>query len=50
MEAAWDDRDTVHHDTKGPVREDVLETLERLDAGALRVAQREADGPWVHHP
>jgi 2,3,4,5-tetrahydropyridine-2,6-dicarboxylate N-succinyltransferase len=39
----------VTHDTKGPVREAVLETLERLDAGTLRVASRQADGAWVTH-
>jgi 2,3,4,5-tetrahydropyridine-2-carboxylate N-succinyltransferase len=47
IEGAWEDRDAVTHATKGPVREAVLETLERLDAGTLRVAQREADGTWI---
>jgi 2,3,4,5-tetrahydropyridine-2-carboxylate N-succinyltransferase len=47
IEAAWEDRDAVTHATKGPVREAVLETIERLDAGTLRVAEREADGTWV---
>jgi 2,3,4,5-tetrahydropyridine-2-carboxylate N-succinyltransferase len=47
IEAAWADRDAVTHDTKGPVRDAVIETLERLDAGTLRVAQREADGIWI---
>jgi 2,3,4,5-tetrahydropyridine-2,6-dicarboxylate N-succinyltransferase len=49
IEAAWEDREAVTHDTKGPVREAVLETLERLDAGTLRVASRQADGAWVTH-
>ncbi len=49
IEAVWEDRDAVTHDTKGPVREAVLETIERLDAGLLRVAEREADGTWVTH-
>ncbi|MGZ3402110.1 MAG: 2,3,4,5-tetrahydropyridine-2,6-dicarboxylate N-succinyltransferase [Phenylobacterium sp.] len=49
IETAWDDRDAVSFSTKGPVREAVLETLERLDAGTLRVASREADGTWVTH-
>ena len=39
----------VSHATRGPVREAVLETIERLDAGTLRVARREADGTWVTH-
>jgi len=49
IEAAWEDRESITHATKGPVREAVLETLERLDAGTLRVATREADGAWVTH-
>jgi 2,3,4,5-tetrahydropyridine-2,6-dicarboxylate N-succinyltransferase len=49
IEAAWADREAVTHDTQGPVREAVLETLERLDAGTLRVASRQADGAWVTH-
>ena len=47
IEAAWEDREAITHATTGAVREAVLETIERLDAGALRVAQREADGTWV---
>jgi len=47
IEAAWDDREAVTQATRGPVREAVLETLERLDAGTLRVASRQADGAWV---
>jgi 2,3,4,5-tetrahydropyridine-2-carboxylate N-succinyltransferase len=49
IEAAWADREAVNHETKGPVREAVLETIERLDAGALRVAERGADGAWTAH-
>jgi 2,3,4,5-tetrahydropyridine-2-carboxylate N-succinyltransferase len=49
IEAAWEDREAITHATKGPVREAVLETLERLDAGTLRVATREAGGAWVTH-
>ena len=47
IQAAWEDRDAVSHATRGPVREAVLETIERLDAGTLRVAQRQADGAWT---
>jgi 2,3,4,5-tetrahydropyridine-2-carboxylate N-succinyltransferase len=47
IEAAWEDRDSISQATTGPVREAVLETLERLDSGALRVAERLADGQWV---
>src|SRR3982074_510733 len=49
IEAAWEDRDAVSAATGGEVREAVLETIERLDAGRLRVAEREADGTWVTH-
>ncbi|MET0272361.1 MAG: 2,3,4,5-tetrahydropyridine-2,6-dicarboxylate N-succinyltransferase [Phenylobacterium sp.] len=49
IEAAWADRDAVTPQTGGGVREAVLETIERLDAGTLRVAQREADGTWITH-
>ena len=49
IEAAWDERDAITHQTTGAVREAVLETIERLDAGTLRVASREADGTWVTH-
>jgi 2,3,4,5-tetrahydropyridine-2-carboxylate N-succinyltransferase len=47
IEAAWEDREAVTYATKGQVRDAVMETIERLDAGALRVAQRAADGTWV---
>jgi len=46
IEAAWEDRESVSQATKGPVREAVLETIERLDAGTLRVAERGGDGQW----
>ena len=49
IEAAWEDRESVSFATKGPVREAVMETLERLDAGTLRVASRQDDGTWVTH-
>jgi 2,3,4,5-tetrahydropyridine-2-carboxylate N-succinyltransferase len=49
IEAAWEDRESVSHATTGPVREAVLETIERLDAGILRVATRAPDGAWITH-
>jgi 2,3,4,5-tetrahydropyridine-2-carboxylate N-succinyltransferase len=49
IEQAWEDRDAVNQQTGGAVREAVLETIERLDAGSLRVAERQADGAWVTH-
>ena len=46
IEAAWADRDSIGQATRGAVREAVLETIERLDAGTLRVAERAVDGQW----
>jgi 2,3,4,5-tetrahydropyridine-2-carboxylate N-succinyltransferase len=49
IEAAWEGRDAINPATKGQVREAVLETIERLDAGTLRVAERGPDGAWTTH-
>jgi 2,3,4,5-tetrahydropyridine-2-carboxylate N-succinyltransferase len=49
IEQAWDGREAINTATKGEVREAVLETIERLDAGTLRVAERGADGAWTTH-
>jgi 2,3,4,5-tetrahydropyridine-2-carboxylate N-succinyltransferase len=49
IEAAWEDRDAVSTATRGAVREAVEETLNRLDAGTLRVATRGDDGVWTTH-
>ena len=49
IEAAWETRDGVNTATRGEVRDAVLETIEQLDAGALRVAERQADGTWITH-
>jgi 2,3,4,5-tetrahydropyridine-2-carboxylate N-succinyltransferase len=49
IEAAWEARDGISTETKGPVRDAVWETIERLDAGTLRVAEGGADGTWVVH-
>ena len=49
IEAAWEDRDAISTATKGAVREAVEETLNRLDAGTLRVATRGDDGVWTTH-
>ena len=47
VEAAWEERDAITVETRGAVREAVEETIERLDAGTLRVAQRGDDGAWI---
>ena len=46
IETAWDARDTITPATTGETREAVEATLEALDTGALRVAERQADGSW----
>ena len=45
---AWENRTSLGPSTTGPVRAAVEETLARLDAGELRVAEKR-DGQWVVH-
>ncbi len=45
VNAAWEARDTVSLETRGEVREAVEATLEALDSGSLRVAEK-LDGAW----
>lgn len=47
IEAAFDNRDTVSTTTKGEIRDAVETSLKLLDEGAVRVAQRGADGAWT---
>jgi len=47
IEAAWEARDGINADTKGEVRDAVRETIDQLDNGTLRVAQRAVDGTWT---
>lgn len=44
--AAWETRDTLNADTRGPVRDAVEEALAGLDSGDLRVAQNTGAG-WT---
>ncbi len=46
IEAAWDARDTISPTTTGEAREAIEDTLNALDAGTLRVAEKQADGSW----
>ncbi len=46
IEAAWEDRDAITTATKGAVREAIDTTLDALDRGTLRVAERGTDGVW----
>ena len=47
IEAAWEARDGINTSTKGEVRDAVRETIDHLDNGTLRVAERGADGVWT---
>lgn len=46
IEAAWDARDTITPSTTGAMREAIETTLDALDSGALRVAERSDVGDW----
>ena len=46
IEAAWDARDTITPSTTGATRDAIEATLEALDSGALRVAERGKTGDW----
>lgn len=47
IDAAWEDRAALTPSTTGEVRDAVEATLEALDGGTLRVAERGADGQWT---
>ncbi len=40
IDAAWEVRDTITPDTKGPARDAIEATLDALDSGTLRVAEK----------
>ena len=46
IDAAWEERDAITPQTGGAPRAAIESTLEALDKGALRVAERGADGTW----
>ena len=46
INTAWEDRDSITTDTKGAVRDAVVEALILLDSGKARVAERQARGTW----
>jgi 2,3,4,5-tetrahydropyridine-2-carboxylate N-succinyltransferase len=46
IERAWDDRDQVTTTTTGDVRDAVETTLDMMDRGELRVAEKNARGDW----
>ncbi len=47
IEAAWEARDQITPSTKGEARDAIEATLNALDSGSLRVAERGADGAWT---
>ena len=47
IEAAWEGRDKISPATTGETREAIEDTLDALDSGQLRVAERGADGTWT---
>ncbi|MBR9762112.1 MAG: 2,3,4,5-tetrahydropyridine-2,6-dicarboxylate N-succinyltransferase [Rhodobacteraceae bacterium] len=46
IEAAWEARDQITPATTGETREAIEDTLNALDSGKLRVAEKQADGNW----
>ena len=46
IEAAWDAREQITVDTKGEVRDAIETTMNALDSGKLRVAERRENGDW----
>ncbi|HEX9858817.1 MAG TPA: 2,3,4,5-tetrahydropyridine-2,6-dicarboxylate N-succinyltransferase, partial [Paracoccaceae bacterium] len=46
IEAAWEARVSITPATGGETRDAIESTLNALDSGSLRVAQRQADGNW----
>lgn len=49
IETAFDNRDTVNTATKGEIRDAVVEALNLLNEGKVRVATRGDDGQWTVH-
>ena len=47
INTAWDNRDGVNPDTKGSVRDAVVEALDLLDSGEVRVAEPTGNHQWV---
>ncbi len=46
IESAWEARDTISPSTTGETREAILDTLNALDSGKLRVAEPRENGEW----
>lgn len=46
IDAAWEDRDAINFDTRGAVRDAVVDAIRLLDAGSARVAEPDGAGGW----
>jgi len=46
IEAAWENRDAITSATTGETRDAIEATLNALDSGKLRVAEKQANGDW----
>ncbi|MEL7149754.1 MAG: 2,3,4,5-tetrahydropyridine-2,6-dicarboxylate N-succinyltransferase [Pseudomonadota bacterium] len=46
IEAAWEARDQISPSTTGETRDAIEDTLNALDSGTLRVAERQENGDW----
>ena len=46
IEAAWENRDAITITTTGEVRDAIEDTMNALDSGKLRVAEKQDDGSW----
>lgn len=46
IEAAWEARDTITTATTGETRDAIEDTMNALDSGKLRVAEKQDDGSW----
>jgi 2,3,4,5-tetrahydropyridine-2-carboxylate N-succinyltransferase len=46
IDAAWEGRDAINPATRGEARDAIEATLQALDSGKLRVAERDAGGTW----
>jgi 2,3,4,5-tetrahydropyridine-2-carboxylate N-succinyltransferase len=49
IDAAWEERTKINAHTKGETRDAVEASLELLDRGAVRVAERQGVGKWTVH-
>ncbi len=46
IDEAWEARDTINFDTRGAVRDAVVDAIRLLDAGTARVAEPDSHGGW----